>query len=132
MGLGVNTKTGIARNNAKIVTPNHKSPHTNPRFPKKETKIEDNTIPKPTPIKCAVPRELLPKAWIDGRIKDVPKINTKALDTPAKNLIIIKRNISSQNAINIVVNNEIIIEIKKTNLIFFLKIDKIEINDPNK
>ena len=39
---------------------------------------------------------------------------------------------SSQNAINIVVNNDIIIEIKKTNLIFFLKIDKIEINDPNK
>ena len=69
---------------------------------------------------------------MEGSIKDVPKINTKALDTPAKNLIIIKRNISSQNAINIVVNNEIIIEIKKTNLIFFLKIDKIEINDPNK
>ena len=76
--------------------------------------------------------EFLPKAWIEGRIKDVPKINTKALDKPAKNLIIIKRNMSSQNAINIVVSNDIIMEIKKTNLIFFLNIDKIEINDPNK
>ena len=61
-GFGVNIKTGIASNNAKIVTPNHKSLHINPKLPKRDTNIEDNKIPNPTPIKCAVLRELLPKA----------------------------------------------------------------------
>ena len=75
---------------ARKVTPIHKSLHIKLKPPKTDTKIEDKNIPSPTPIKWAVLSDFLPNAWIEGRINEVPKINTKALDTPDKNLTIIK------------------------------------------
>ena len=60
------------------------------------------------------------------------KIKTNALDTPAKNRITIKIIISLLKLINNVVSKEITIDAKKTNLIFFLNIGKIDSNDPHK
>ena len=51
---------------------------------------------------------------------------------PAKNRIIIKIIISLLKLINNVVSKEITIDVKKTNLIFFLNIGKIDSNDPHK
>ena len=123
---------GIANTIDKIVTPIHKSFQANPKFPKRDTKIEDKTIPKPTPIKWEVLSDFFPSDCIEGRIKAVAKIKTNALDMPAKNRITIKIIISLLKLINNVVSKEITIDVKKTNLIFFLNIGKIDSNDPHK
>ena len=123
---------GIANIVDKKVTPIHKSYEANPKFTKRDTKIDDKTRPQPTPIKWEVLSDFFPSDCREGRIKAVPKIKTKALDTPAKNRITIKITISLLKLINNVVSKEIIIDVKKTNLIFFLNIGKIDSNDPHK
>ena len=123
---GVYIKIGIAKITDNSATPIHNSFQWKPKSPKIVTKIEDITIPKPTPIKCEVLSDFFPNACILGKIKAVPNIRTKALDKPLINLTTIKNIISSFILIKNVVNIEKTIETKKINLILFVKIDNIE------
>ena len=60
--FGVYIKIGIVRINDKMKTPTHNSFQINPKLPKIEINIEENTIPKPTPIECEVLNDFFPKA----------------------------------------------------------------------
>ena len=48
---GVLTKIGMAKIIDKIVTPIHNSSHLKPKLPRTDTRIDDKTIPRPTPMK---------------------------------------------------------------------------------
>jgi len=64
--------------------------------------------------------------------KAVAKINTNALDTPARNLIKINMIMSLLKAINKVVNSEIITAVKKKSFTLFLNIGRMVMREPNK
>ena len=81
---------GTAKITDNTATPIHKSSQWKPNSPKNVTRMEDMTIPKPTPMKCEVLSDFFPNACMLGRIKAVPNMRTKALDKPLINRIIIK------------------------------------------
>ena len=87
ISLGVRTMTGIANNRASSATPYHNSYHEKLKAPITETTIADSAIPSPTPVKCEVLIVIFPKACIDGKIRDVPKIRVNALAIPLVNRI---------------------------------------------
>ena len=62
VSLGVHIKIGIAKITDNSATPIHKSFQCKPKSPKIVTRIDDITIPKPTPIKCEVLSDFFPNA----------------------------------------------------------------------
>ena len=130
--MGVYIKIGTAKITDNTATPIHKSSQWKPNSPKNVTRMEDMTIPKPTPMKCEVLSDFFPNACMLGKIKAVTNMRTKALDKPLVNRTIIKNITSSFMLIKNVVDIERTIEIKKTSLTLFLKIDEIDNSEPHR